>query len=146
MALTPKQEAFCRAVAEGKSQSVAYREIYSSTGSDKVCWEEASRLAHNPKLSARMVELKERALKRHDVTVDSLMAELEEARKFGKKTKQTATMVSATMGKAKIAGLIIEKSESKQSSEVKMVGKIEIVHVLPTIAPTDGCIDNKSAD
>lgn len=39
------------------------------------------------------------------VTVESLIAELEEARQVGKTTESAAPMVAATMGKAKLMGL-----------------------------------------
>jgi len=45
--------------------------------------------------------------------MDSLIAELEDARKLAEETKQPASMVSASMGKARLAGLIIDKREVK---------------------------------
>jgi len=48
------------------------------------------------------MELQEEARQRHATTVDSLTAELEEARDVARSTEQSASMVSATMGKAKL--------------------------------------------
>ena len=60
MALTAKQEAFAQAVAGGMTQADAYRSSYDSDGMlDKTIIEEASRVASDRKVSARVTELKE---------------------------------------------------------------------------------------
>lgn len=58
-------------------------------------------------VSARVAELRAEAAKRHSVTVESLIIELEEARAIAlaAETPQTSAAVSATMGKAKLCGL-----------------------------------------
>jgi uncharacterized Ntn-hydrolase superfamily protein len=50
-------------------------------------------------------------VKRHVVTFDSIMAELEEARlaALGAASPQTSAAVQASMGKAKIAGMLSDK-------------------------------------
>ncbi|MET3900346.1 hypothetical protein ABIB57_004312 [Devosia sp. UYZn731] len=53
----------------------------------------------------RVTELQERGAIRAEVTVESLAAELEEARGIAKGEKQTGAMIQATMGKAKLFGL-----------------------------------------
>lgn len=50
--------------------------------------------------------------KRHEVTVDSLVEELDEARDLARRTEQPAAMTAATMGKARITGNIIERKET----------------------------------
>jgi len=58
--LTAKQEAFAQSIADGKSQADAYRASYASQNmSDKQIWEEASKLAKNPKVSQRVATLKQ---------------------------------------------------------------------------------------
>lgn len=44
-------------------------------------------------------------MERHEITVDTLLAELEEARLLGKETGKASAMVTASMGKAKLLGL-----------------------------------------
>lgn len=46
-----------------------------------------------------------------EVTLESLLAELEEARSLAMTEKQSSAAVSATMGKAKLTGLLVEKLE-----------------------------------
>lgn len=59
MKLTPKQEAFAKAIAfEGMNNTEAYRSVYSTNSmSDKTIWEEASKLANSPKVATRIKEL-----------------------------------------------------------------------------------------
>jgi len=60
MALTPKQEAFCQAIADGNSQADAYRLAYdASKMADPEIYTEASRLMARPNISLRVDELKE---------------------------------------------------------------------------------------
>jgi hypothetical protein len=59
----------------------------------------------NVKVASRIKELRNQIAKRNSVTIDDLMAELEEARKIAKDAQNPSAMVTATMGKAKILGL-----------------------------------------
>ena len=59
MGITGKQEMFARRLAQGETQSEAYRFAYSAGSmSDATIWSEASRLAQHPQVSARVAELK----------------------------------------------------------------------------------------
>lgn len=124
MKLTVKQEAFCLAYIETGNASEAYRRSYSAEKmKQEVVAIEASRLLDNPNVALRVAELQQSVVKRHEVTVDSLMLELEEARvaAMGASNPQSAAAVAATMGKAKLAGLLVDKIEAKVNnlSEVK---------------------------
>jgi hypothetical protein len=50
---------------------------------------------------------------RGEITVASLCAELDEAKGLAAERGQAAAMVAATMGKAKLTGLIVDKHETK---------------------------------
>ena len=108
MALTPKQENFCLAYLETGNASEAYRRAYDAENmtTDTIS-RKAKELLDNGKITARLSELREPVMKRHNVTVDSLIAELEEARQaaLSAETVQSAAAVGATMGKAKLCGL-----------------------------------------
>ena len=58
-----------------------------------------------------MRELQERTAAKAEVTRDSILAELEEARVMAKKNGQPAAAVSASMGKAKLVGLVVDRKE-----------------------------------
>jgi len=111
--LTEKQEKACQAYIEcGGNQSEAYRRAYDAENmAAKTVWEQASVLFANRKVAERVIELQETHRERHNVTVDSLTKELEEARELAKETAQPAAMTGATMGKAKIHGLSVDKKE-----------------------------------
>lgn len=106
--LTIKQEAFARAYVETGNASEAYRRAYdSSKMKPESVYESASRLLADVKITARLAELREPIMQRHNVTVDSLVLELEEARRaaLSADTPQSSAAVAATMGKAKLCGL-----------------------------------------
>lgn len=59
--LTAKQEQFVKNIIDGMSQADAYRSAYPNQRmSDKTIWESASKLLKNPKVSARLKELREK--------------------------------------------------------------------------------------
>lgn len=111
--LTPKQEAAVQAFIEGASKTQAYRLAGYKTASMKP--ETLHRTAHalfeNPKVSARVAELQNAHLERHEVTVDTLVIELEAARKMALDTETPTAAIAATMGKAKLLGLYVDRSE-----------------------------------
>lgn len=106
MKLQPKQEAFCLAYIETGNASEAYRLSYDAvTMSASAINVEASRLLDNPKITLRLDELRQPIMERHNVTVDSLLAELEENRQLAIKEGQAAAANGSTMGKAKLLGM-----------------------------------------
>ena len=61
----------------------------------------ASRLLKNAKVKTRLQEIAAMAAKRNEVTEDSLIEELEQARIAAIEAQQASAAVAATMGKAK---------------------------------------------
>ncbi len=62
--LTAKQEAFVKNIIDGMSQADAYRSAYPNQKmTDKTVWESASKLMKNPKVSARLQELRDSMMK-----------------------------------------------------------------------------------
>lgn len=104
--LTPKQEKFCLAYIETSNASEAYRRCYNvgENTKDETVWRKAKELLDNGKVAARIKELQAVHVKAHECTIESLIAELEEARQLGLSTAQVGATVSAVMGKAKIMG------------------------------------------
>ena len=106
--LTDKQERFCHLVIELGNTSEAYRQSYDS---EKMKVETVNRAAKqlmdNPKIATRLKELREPIIEKHNITVESLLKELEEARTcaLAAETVQSSAAVSATMSKAKLLGL-----------------------------------------
>jgi phage terminase small subunit len=111
--LTIKQERFCQAYIEnGGNASEAYRTSYDASNmKPESIHRKAHEVMENGKVTARLEELRQMHVERHCVTVDSISTELEEARALARDQKQAAPMVSASMGKAKLHGLIVDKAE-----------------------------------
>ena len=72
-------------------------------------------------IRARLDELRAEHKKRHEITVDTLVAELEEARKLAFETDKASAAVQATMGKAKLLGLVVEKQETNVVQPPKII-------------------------
>jgi phage terminase small subunit len=108
--LNLRQEAFCRGLSEGLPQSRAYMEAgYESRGNAAEA--SASQLLRNPKVAARVAQLQALAAQRSEVTVDTLVRELDEMLRLAIECENPSAGVSAVMGKAKLLGLIVDKAE-----------------------------------
>lgn len=108
MDLTPKQERFCQLYIELGNASEAYRRSYDAEDmNSNTVNKNASVLLDNPKITTRLAEIKKQHQSRHNLTVDHLLIELEEARQaaLGAENPQSSAAVAATMGKAKLLGL-----------------------------------------
>ena len=111
--LTAKQEAFALAVVEGSNNSDAYRLAYDAENmSDDTIWRRAHDVAKNGKVTARIALLRADAAERCIVTVVSVTNELERARVAALADGKYSAAVAASMGKAKINGLITDKVET----------------------------------
>ena len=125
--LTPKQESFCQLYIELGNASEAYRQSYDADSmNENTVHRNASALLDNNKVAPRLEQIRKEHAMRHNITVDSLLIELEEARKTaldaGKLEKlQVAAAVSATMGKAKLLGL--------DKQVIEHTGKINITEI-----------------
>lgn len=108
--LTPKQEKFCQLYIELGNASEAYRQSYDADSmNENTIHRNAKALLDSNKISTRLDQIRTSHKKRHNITIDTLLLELEEARQIALSPKlekpQTAAAVSATMGKAKLLGL-----------------------------------------
>lgn len=117
----PRHEAFCRAIVAqigGKytSQGAAYvaagyqaKDAGKRGGSAEVC---AARLLNRVQpIATRIGELQAQAAKRKKITVESIVEELDEARTLARDKEHTNTMVAASTAKAKILGLVVDRTE-----------------------------------
>jgi phage terminase small subunit len=119
--LTAKQEAFCYAYMETGNASEAYRKSYSAENMKmETVNRSAKELLDNPKITARINLLRGEVAQRHQVTVDDLLEELEDARQaaLAALVPQSSAAVAATMGKAKLLGIGADK--------VELSGKVEM--------------------
>ena len=128
---TDKMELFCLAYVETGNASEAYRRSYNTANmADKTAQREGYNLLQNPLIQGRIEELRNKVMERHEITVDTLLAELEEARLLGKETGKASAMVTASMGKAKLLGLD-KQIVDHTSSDGTMTPKPTIIQLLP---------------
>jgi phage terminase small subunit len=102
----PRWESFCQELFKGEPASTAYE----TAG---YCFNEgnAIRLKGNEKVQARLAELQLDAQKHSEVTVASLLGELEEARVRATSLNQMSAAVKSITSKAAISGLLTQKIE-----------------------------------
>lgn len=115
--LTQKQENFAQLYVELGNASEAYRRSYNTKASHEVVNVNACKLLANDNVSLRVSQIRDSHRERHNLTIDDLIKELEEARQtaLGADTPQSSAAVAATMGKAKLLGLdkqLVEHSGS----------------------------------
>ena len=127
--LTPKQEAFCLKYVECSNQSEAYRHAYDVGENTKpeTVWVKACELMSGGKVSARVFALQQMAQERTLVTIESITIELEEARQMGLHTEQGSAMTAASMGKAKVNGLLVDKVDANIAGKIDTRWTVEVV-------------------
>ena len=112
--LTEKQEKFCQKYIELGNASEAYRQSYDASRMPPTSIHvKANEVLNNVNVTLRIGELRAIHQERHMVTVDSLTDELEEARGLALTTEQPSAAVSATMGKAKLHGLLVDSVKTE---------------------------------
>lgn len=113
--LTAKEEKFCLEVATGVdefdkpiSYAEAYRRAYNAGKMKPDTVDvKASQMMAKDKIAVRVRNLRDNIAKKAAITVESLLNELEEARRaaLSAETVQSSAAVSATMSKAKLLGM-----------------------------------------
>jgi hypothetical protein len=126
--LTIKQERFCQVYVSTGNATEAYRSVYNCANSKPSSInEQAQHLLRDLRISTRTSELQAEYAKANGVTVESITKELEQARVVAEREGQAGSMVAASMGKAKLHGLVTEKVDART---------IQFVAEIPAPAPT----------
>ena len=113
MALSSKQESFCRVIASGKSQLEAYKKSYNvKPGTARASMDQlASRLMKNVKIQSRIAELREPAAKAVGLTLESHLNRLDYLSKLAEENGDLAPAITAETNRGKAAGLYTQKIE-----------------------------------
>ena len=120
--LTPKQESFAKKYIELGNASEAYRQSYNAgTMPPESIHVKANEVKSNVKVALRIEELQEKAQQRHNVTLDSLTKEYDEAKAFAYNLEQVSSAVSAINGKAKIHGFDKSTIDLRVKKVVKVI-------------------------
>ena len=103
--MTPKQELFAQVYLETSNASEAYKQAYNTQANTNTVNRKASQLLKHPEVSTHIIELQNEQRKKHHLTLDDILQELEQTRLLALKNKQCSAAISATMSKAKLLGL-----------------------------------------
>jgi phage terminase small subunit len=105
--LTPKMHRFCLSIVEGDGASEAYRAAYATRSmSDESVAVEASRLLRDQRVRQRIDELRVSLQRSLGISRATLLRELDEVRDLAKVNGDVKTVLSATMGKARLLGFL----------------------------------------
>jgi len=118
--LTPKEKAFSLKFVECNNASEAYRTAYNVGKNTKpeTIWKAAYNILSRSHVASRVEQLQDKAQALTLVTVASITLELEEARAVALQEGQGSAMTSASMGKAKIHGLLVDKTDNKHEHSI----------------------------
>ena len=104
-----RRERFAQEVAKGKTYTEAYVVAgYKDNDGN------AAQLAKNPEIQARIMEINGKGAELAEITVASLIAEAEEARKLAMELGQPAAAIGAVREKGVLSGRRVERQESGQ--------------------------------
>ncbi len=126
MSLTIKQERFCMVYVETGNASEAYRQAYNAENMKEASINvNACKLLADAKITLRVKELKSGHTKRHELTIDDLVKQLEEARQVALtlENPQCSAAISATMGTAKLLGLVVDKTDIKLTNAKELTNE-----------------------
>lgn len=133
MDLPSKHEAFAAGVAQGLSQSEAYRQAFPNSlkWKDETVWSRASELMADRKVSGRVSELMAKAAAANEVTQERIVAELAKVA-FGDKR---------ALMKWGPNGVLLIDSDTLQEDAVAMVSEVQ-----ETVTKDGGSIRLKTHD
>src|SRR5262249_24952126 len=97
----------------------------------------------NPKVQARLRELQDEIAAKVPISIESLIGELEEARQHATGKNQFAAAIKAILGKAQLAGLLVERSKVEVSAGDPFAGIENMQEVAVTMI--DGWMQDKIA-
>ena len=118
--LTPKQQRYDRFVSEMLVDGNVTRSAKAAGYSEKTAYSQGHRLLKNVEIANAIKAGQKDIAKRNGLTIDDILDELEEARKIAQTEGKGAPMVAASMGKAKLLGLIVDKAETKTEGNISI--------------------------
>lgn len=121
----PRHELFAQALAGAATADEAYVEAgYKQNRGN------ATTLKAKQSVRDRVAEILGNAAKRSNVTIESLGAELEEARRLALRKSAPSAAVQSTMGKAKVYGFLVDK--------VNITGTLTLEQLVEQSMPDSG--------
>ena len=116
--LTPKQDDFCHKFLELKSASAAYKASYNAANSKpETVHRCATDLLNNPKIAARLDELRAKANKYTEITLEEVSTALRTALEMALDSGQSSAATAAAMGLGKLGGLVTDRQRIETVDE-----------------------------
>lgn len=125
--LTLKQELFCQEMLKAdQSSSDAYRKVYNvKPGTkDATIHRCAHEVIENPKVAARIKELRNLAATASVLSLDQHMSDLETLRDEARKAGQFSAAINAEISRGKARGFYVTKTEDVTDPMRKALGKM----------------------
>lgn len=114
--MTPKQQRFVQAYVEtGNATQSAIKAGYSKRSAMQI----GEQNLRKHEIASAITAAQAKAAERHEITLDRISDMLKEDRAFARECNQAGAVVTATMGLAKLHGLIVDRQKAE------IVGKIE---------------------
>lgn len=115
--LTPKQEMFCCAYLETGNASKAYRLAYDAAKMKPATVNRtAKELLDNPKIAARLAELRKPLEKQALMTVESHLARLDELGRQAEAAGWYSPAIAAEISRGKVMGYYVDRKEIRTGS------------------------------
>lgn len=105
MALDAAQEKFCANIVKGMTKKQAYVDAYPGVKMTSAAVL-ASNLAKKPEIMARIADIKTEVRADTNITIHTIIDELEDARQEAKKSESPNLMMKASLLKAKLLGFV----------------------------------------
>jgi phage terminase small subunit len=100
----PRREAFARARAEGKGLSESYAEAGYKPHAGN-----AYRLSKNEQICRRIEEIQSQTFQRTVTTIEDMIAQIDEDRRFARERGHSAAALGASRTKAQLLGFLAEQ-------------------------------------
>lgn len=112
MSLTQKQEAFCIAYLETSNASESYRRAYECEKMSATSINRAAKdVIDNPKITARLAEMRAPVVEAAQMTVAGHLERLRQLSEKAESEGKYAAAVTAEMARGKVSGFYVEKLE-----------------------------------
>lgn len=95
-------------------------------------------MSANERIRARVEEILSRAAAKTETTIADIARQLDEDRQFARSCNSASAMVAATMGKAKVLGLIVDRQAGADGGPVRVISKVEWTIADPPSADSEG--------
>lgn len=115
----------------GNDARKAYSKAYpSKTRSEASTRQGAYMMMKNPNVQTRLEELRQNTQAHAETSIQQISERLDEAYSIAKEKSDAKAMTTAAMGKAKLHGFLVERTEAKHTHEIGAGTAREIIQSL----------------